>query len=97
MAVGLTVEFTTTAARAAAFAAAWQQAAARVKAEDAGCRRYDLYASVDDASRFLLLEQWESQAALDAHIASAATAELVRPAIRDYLAPPIVHRYEVPD
>ena len=44
-----------------------------VRAED-GCIQYDLHAVEREPDRFLLLEQWESEAALDAHDATAHMA-----------------------
>jgi quinol monooxygenase YgiN len=41
-----------------------------VRAET-GCIQYDLHSVEGEPDRFLLLEQWESQAALDAHDVAA--------------------------
>ena len=35
-----------------------------------GCVNYDLHRRADDPTRFVLYEGWESQAALDAHMAT---------------------------
>lgn len=32
-----------------------------------GCLQYELFSDVDDENRFILVEKWASQAALDAH------------------------------
>lgn len=32
-----------------------------------GCARFEVYQSEKDAARFLLVERWESQAAIDEH------------------------------
>ena len=40
-----------------------------------GCRRYVFAAMLTDPSRFVLLSEWESQDALDAHHRSAAFAD----------------------
>jgi quinol monooxygenase YgiN len=53
-----------------------EAAAARVRAEDAGCEQYELYRSLNDETRFVLLESWASAADLDAHQRSAATLEM---------------------
>lgn len=37
--------------------------------EEAGCIAYDLCQDRDDPTQFALIEAWESQAALDAHLA----------------------------
>jgi quinol monooxygenase YgiN len=50
--------------------AAFERLAPLVRAED-GCLQYDLHAVVDHPDRFVVLEQWASREALDAHLASA--------------------------
>jgi quinol monooxygenase YgiN len=39
-----------------------------------GCRRYSFAATLADPDQFVLVSEWESQAALDAHFASQAFA-----------------------
>ena len=39
--------------------------------KEAGCLGYDLYQNTGSSVDFAFLEQWESEAALDAHSASA--------------------------
>jgi quinol monooxygenase YgiN len=34
---------------------------------EAGCLQYDLFADANDENKFVLVEHWASQAALDAH------------------------------
>ncbi|MQA16477.1 MAG: antibiotic biosynthesis monooxygenase [Pseudonocardiaceae bacterium] len=41
-----------------------------------GCLRYALHRTLDDPARFVMIEKWESAAALDAHSRAAALAEL---------------------
>lgn len=36
--------------------------------QDTGCIQYEMHVSPDDPGRFMLYEQWESQAHLDAHL-----------------------------
>ncbi|WP_220387291.1 putative quinol monooxygenase [Agreia bicolorata] len=48
---------------------AYERLAPLVRAES-GCIQYDLHRVAGDDDRFLLLEQWETQAALDAHDAA---------------------------
>lgn len=43
-------------------------AVARATQQEAGCRRYNFYADLEDEHRFLVYEEWESQAHLDAHL-----------------------------
>ena len=47
----------------------------RIKAEP-GNLRYEYYWSLDDPETVLLIDSWESQAALDAHHASPMMAQL---------------------
>lgn len=53
--------------------AAFEQLAPLVRAEG-GCLQYDLHAVVDAPDRFVVVEQWASREALDAHLASAHMA-----------------------
>ncbi len=49
---------------------------------EAGCIRYELWQDRQDPTRFALVEEWESQAALDAHFRQphlAAGLEKLRP------------------
>ena len=94
MAIGLTVEFTVCEGQAEAFEAFMATATAKVKAEDAGCNLYDLFRSVDDDTRYLLLESWASEEDLTAHGSSEAMAGMA--GIREFTtARPVLHRYEI--
>jgi quinol monooxygenase YgiN len=42
---------------------------------ESGCSRYVFATTLDDPSHFLLLSEWETQEALDAHYQSAAFVE----------------------
>lgn len=42
-------------------------AVAHATQQEAGCIRYNFYADLEDEHRFLVYEEWESQAHLDAH------------------------------
>src|SRR5450432_3373296 len=53
--------------------AAFEQLAPLVRAED-GCLQYDLHAVVGAPDRFVVVEQWASREALDAHMASVHMA-----------------------
>jgi quinol monooxygenase YgiN len=46
----------------------------RDAAVEAGCRRYTLAAALADPDRFVLVSEWDSQEALDAHYRSDAFA-----------------------
>jgi quinol monooxygenase YgiN len=47
----------------------------RWAAGEPGCRRYVFAAALADPSRFVLLSEWESQEALDAHYRSETFAD----------------------
>lgn len=47
----------------------------RAAAADPGCRRYTFAAALTDPSQFILVSEWESEQALDAHYRSDAFAE----------------------
>jgi quinol monooxygenase YgiN len=47
----------------------------RWAAGEPGCRRYAFAAAVADASRFVLVSEWDSQEALDAHYRSEEFAD----------------------
>jgi quinol monooxygenase YgiN len=49
--------------------AAFERLAPLVRAED-GCLQYDLHAVLDAPDQFVVVEQWASREALDAHLAS---------------------------
>ena len=44
---------------------------------DKGCIKYDLWKNPDDPLHFVMLEEWESQNALDEHMAAAHFVKLV--------------------
>jgi quinol monooxygenase YgiN len=48
----------------------------RWAAGEPGCRRYTFAASLADPSRFVLVSEWESPGALDAHYQSEEFADL---------------------
>ncbi len=49
---------------------------ARVRASEPDCLQYDLFRSGADGQVFVVMEQYASQAALDAHMASAHFQEI---------------------
>jgi quinol monooxygenase YgiN len=55
--------------RAAAFAAAFAPLRAAVLTED-GCLQYELFQSLDDPDRLVILEAWADQVRLDRHMAA---------------------------
>ena len=76
MSIKLTVQLAVQEGKGDEFQAAAAPALARVKAEDKGCEMYDLFRSVDDGDRFVMVESWESQDDLDAHMKSPAMGDV---------------------
>ena len=93
MAIRLTVQFNIQQGKASEFEAAAGAAASKVRNEDKGCEMYDLFKSVDDDTRYVLVEAWATVEDLDAHGSSAGMAEMQK--IGGFLAGrPTMHRYE---
>lgn len=94
MSIRLTVQLPIKPGSGAEFEAAAAPALARVKAEDAGCEMYDLFRSVDDETRYVMVESWASQADLDAHMTSPAMGDIGK-ALGSFIAgAPVMHKYE---
>jgi quinol monooxygenase YgiN len=94
MSIRLTVQLNVKEGKAAEFEAAAAPALARVRAEDSGCEMYDLFKSVDDDTRFVMVESWASEADLNAHMTSAAMGDVGK-ALGAFMAgPPVMHKYE---
>ncbi len=94
MSIRLTVQLPIKPGQAEAFEAAAGPALARVKAEDKGCEMYDLFKSVDDETRYVMVESWASEADLEAHKTSPAMGDVGK-AIGGFIAgPPVLHQYE---
>lgn len=83
--------------KAAEFASAFKavQAAA---SQDAGCEQYELFQSLNDVDRFVLLERWSSQELLDQHMAAERAGDSsAMNALVALWAPgvtPVVERFE---
>ena len=74
------------------FKAAAQAGIARVKAEDEGCEMYDLFRSIDDDTRYVMVESWATEEDLAAHGKSPAMAEMAK--IGPFLAgAPVMNQY----
>jgi quinol monooxygenase YgiN len=58
--------------KAAEFADA-MKAVQTIALQEQGCEQYELFRSVDDPHRVVLLERWASQALLDRHMAAERT------------------------
>jgi quinol monooxygenase YgiN len=94
MSIRLTVQLTVQEGKADEFEAAAAPALARVRAEDSGCEMYDLFRSVDDDTRFVMIESWASEADLAAHGTSAAMGEVGKALGAFIGGPPVMHKYE---
>ena len=92
MSIRLTVQLQIQPGKNAEFEGAASAAIARVKEEDTGCEMYDLFRSVDDTSRYVMVESWAAQENLDTHGKSLAMAEMAK--IGPFLAgAPVMHTY----
>lgn len=49
--------------------------------EEPGCARFEVYHSTTDDTRFLLIERWESQDAIDAHRKAYAYTQIYQPKV----------------
>lgn len=49
----------------------------KTNANDAGCIKYELCRNVNDPLHFIMLEEWENQEALDAHMKSPHFTSLI--------------------
>ena len=93
MAQRLTVEFFVKAGMEAEFEALALPAAARVRAEDPGCLQYHFFHALDDSTKYVLIEAWDTAENLAAHGASPAIAGMreLSPFLSDRS---VLHRYE---
>jgi quinol monooxygenase YgiN len=61
-----------------------------------GCIEYDLCQDISDPTRFAMVELWESEAALDTHLALPSLQEAVMRLTPMAAEPPKVHRLRSP-
>ena len=93
MAIRLTVQMQIQPGKAQEFEAIAGAAAKRVRAEDTGCEMYHLFRSIDDDTRYVLVEAWATTEDLNAHGSSAGMGDMRK--IGPILAGrPVMHRYE---
>ena len=59
----------------------------KTNAFDSGCIKYELCKDVNNPLRFIMLEEWESQSSLDAHMKAKHCAELI-PKLSNFRSPP---------
>lgn len=55
--------------------------AGRLSRAEPGCERFEVYHSNNDAARFMLIERWESQTALDEHRKGKAYTTIYQPQV----------------
>ena len=94
MAIGLTVQFTIKEGSNEDFEAGFAKAASDVKAQDEGCEMYDLFRSVDDSTRYAMVERWTSQESLTAHMKSPSM-EGMKALAPHFAGAPAMAQYEV--
>jgi quinol monooxygenase YgiN len=58
------------------------------------CRNVDLVASCTHDGRFLVVEKWESAAALQAHLDSALMTDMARAAVGNLASKPAIDLYD---
>ncbi len=75
-----------------AFVAAAREALVEPSRRDAGCIQYDLCQDTGDPGRFAMIEAWESEEALDAHLAQPWLREAVNRLLPMGAEPPSVQR-----
>lgn len=71
------------------------QAAAAKSREEAGCIDYRLYQATDDPLSFVMVEEWESQEALDAHFRTDHIREFMGAVPKLVSAPPDIRFHDV--
>jgi quinol monooxygenase YgiN len=76
-----------------AFKAAAAEAATHTR-DEPGCLAYDLHESVEQPGRFVFVEQWQDEAALDRHAQSAHMSEF-RTALKGKLTGADIVAHEV--
>ena len=80
MTVRLEVTFNAASGKGAELAQA-MKARCEVSRQDQGCEQFEVFQSVSDPDKLVLLELWKDQAALDAH----AKLQAQRPALQEGL------------
>lgn len=60
---------------------------------EAGCLGYELFENEDHPGEFVTVEQWEDQAAADAHLATSHVAAAIARAGELLAQAPLIHRF----
>lgn len=63
--------------------------------QEAGCHEYQLYQNNDDRQDLVFVEEWESDAALDAHLQTAHIKKALEVLPELTEAPPDIRRYSL--
>jgi len=71
------------------------EAVAAASREEAGCHDYRIFQDTTDPDAFVVVEEWEDQAALDAHFAMPHVAEFMQGIMPTLSAPPDVKFHTV--
>jgi quinol monooxygenase YgiN len=66
------------------------QTVARASRQEAGCINYRIYEDTENANDFVFVEEWESEAALQAHFGTQHIAEFMAAIQATLTAPPEV-------
>ncbi len=91
--VGVVARFTVQPDKADEFARVVNEGIVAPSQSEPGCIRYELWRDNEDAASFAMVEEWESDDALNAHLAGTRTRE-GGPSLGDYLAaPPELRRF----
>ena len=91
--VGVVARFTVQPDKADEFARVVNEGIVAPSRSEPGCIRYELWRDNADGASFAMVEEWESDAALDAHLAGMGQREGA-PSLGDYLAgPPEMRRF----
>ncbi len=92
-AVGVVARFTIHAGKAEEFARVANEWLVAPSQSEEGCIRYELWQDNEDPTHFAMVEEWESDEALNAHLAGAS-GRSGGPNMGDYLAgPPEMRRF----
>jgi len=81
MAIRLVVTITATRGKGSELAQAYKARCAEVMKEP-GCEQFELFQSIVNPDKLVLLERWANQAALDAHSRSNSTRPPLLPELR---------------
>ncbi len=62
--------------------------------QEAGCLAYDIYESLTEPGTFVAVEQWENEAAIDAHFLLPHTTAFLETVVACVTAPPLIEEFE---